>query len=384
MAKKSMIAKAKRTPKFKVRGYTAASSAAGRALHAPVRAVPHLLPGARPAGRAAGRDQVELVGPMNISDPIADMLTRIRNASRARHTEVVVPASRTKREIARILKDEGFIDDVREEQEGPRDVLRLTLKYVDGKVPVVSGLKRISKPGLRVYAAQDRHPARPRRPRHRHRQHQPGDHDRRAGPQGPARRRSPRVRLVGRRCHVSDACPSPSRPASTSTLDGRTITVKGPKGDAARATSIPTCSSAARTAGSSSSRPTSSKTHRQLHGLTRTLVANMVVGVTDGYRKGLEITGVGYRAAAGRREAPAQPGLQPPDRDRPARRASASRSRTRPASPSSASTRSSSARSPPGSARRASPSPTRARASATPARSIRRKAGKAGKIGGKK
>jgi small subunit ribosomal protein S8 len=89
---------------------------------------------------------------MNVSDPIADMLTRVRNASRARHTEVVVPASRTKREIARILKEEGFIADVREEREGPAQLLRLELKYVDGKVPVVSGLKRISKPGLRVYA----------------------------------------------------------------------------------------------------------------------------------------------------------------------------------------------------------------------------------------
>jgi small subunit ribosomal protein S8 len=89
---------------------------------------------------------------MNVSDPIADMLTRIRNASRARHLEVVVPASRTKREIARILKDEGFISDVREERAGPGQVLRLELKYVDGKAPVVSGLKRISKPGLRVYA----------------------------------------------------------------------------------------------------------------------------------------------------------------------------------------------------------------------------------------
>ena len=89
---------------------------------------------------------------MNISDPIADMLTRVRNASRARHTEVIVPASRTKREIARILKDEGFIADVAEEQDGTVPVLRITLKYVDGKVPVVSGLKRISKPGLRVYA----------------------------------------------------------------------------------------------------------------------------------------------------------------------------------------------------------------------------------------
>ena len=91
---------------------------------------------------------------MNISDPIADMLTRIRNASRARHTEVVVPASRTKREIARILVDEGFIAGVSEEKDGTMQVLRLTLKYVDGKAPVVSGLKRISKPGLRVYAGK--------------------------------------------------------------------------------------------------------------------------------------------------------------------------------------------------------------------------------------
>ena len=91
---------------------------------------------------------------MNISDPIADMLTRIRNASRAHHAEVVVPASRTKREIARILKDEGFIADVREDKDGTLMILHLELKYVDGKVPVVSGLKRISKPGLRVYACK--------------------------------------------------------------------------------------------------------------------------------------------------------------------------------------------------------------------------------------
>jgi small subunit ribosomal protein S8 len=90
---------------------------------------------------------------MNVSDPIADMLTRIRNASRARHDDVVVPVSRTKLAIARILKDEGFIDDFSEFQEGPQAALRIKLKYV-GKVPVVSGLKRISKPGLRVYAAK--------------------------------------------------------------------------------------------------------------------------------------------------------------------------------------------------------------------------------------
>jgi small subunit ribosomal protein S8 len=90
---------------------------------------------------------------MNVSDPIADMLTRIRNASRARHEEVVVPASKTKLAIARILKDEGFIDDFSELQEGPRNLVKIRLRYV-GKVPVVSGLKRVSKPGLRVYAAK--------------------------------------------------------------------------------------------------------------------------------------------------------------------------------------------------------------------------------------
>jgi small subunit ribosomal protein S8 len=90
---------------------------------------------------------------MNISDPIADMLTRIRNANRARHDEVSVPASRTKLAIARILKEEGFIEDFSEERDGARTALRIRLRYV-GKVPVVSGLKRISKPGLRVYAAK--------------------------------------------------------------------------------------------------------------------------------------------------------------------------------------------------------------------------------------
>ena len=97
---------------------------------------------------------------------------------------------------------------------------------------------------------------------------------------------------------------------------------QGPQGRRSPASSTPTCASAARTARSSSPGPTEQKTHKQLHGLTRTLVNNMVVGVTDGYRKGLEITGVGYRAVQGRREAPAEPRLQPPDRDRPAGRAS--------------------------------------------------------------
>ena len=90
---------------------------------------------------------------MNISDPIADMLTRIRNGSRARHSEITLPASRTKRAIAEILREEGFIEDFEEARDGAHPTLRLKLKYV-GKVPVISGLKRVSKPGLRVYATK--------------------------------------------------------------------------------------------------------------------------------------------------------------------------------------------------------------------------------------
>jgi small subunit ribosomal protein S8 len=89
---------------------------------------------------------------MNTTDPIADMLTRIRNASAARHRELTLPSSRIKREIARILVEEGFVDSWTTSQDGVQEMLNLELKYVEGRTPVVSGLKRISKPGLRVYA----------------------------------------------------------------------------------------------------------------------------------------------------------------------------------------------------------------------------------------
>ncbi|HYM53156.1 MAG TPA: 30S ribosomal protein S8 [Candidatus Dormibacteraeota bacterium] len=89
---------------------------------------------------------------MNVTDPIADMLTRIRNASAARHGELMLPSSRVKREIARILTEEGFIEGFSTSQDGVQEMLSVQLKYVEGRTPVVSGLKRISKPGLRVYA----------------------------------------------------------------------------------------------------------------------------------------------------------------------------------------------------------------------------------------
>ncbi len=92
---------------------------------------------------------------MTMSDPIADMLTRIRNASRARHPHVEMPASRVKLSIAQVLRDEGYIDSFEERGEEPKRVLRVYLRYAAsgrGRDPVLSGIRRISKPGLRVYA----------------------------------------------------------------------------------------------------------------------------------------------------------------------------------------------------------------------------------------
>ena len=91
-----------------------------------------------------------------VTDTIADMLTRIRNANSMRYEEVSVPASKIKNEIARILKEEGFIKDYTINSD--ENVINLTLKYTDKKERVITGLKRISKPGLRVYAKNDEIP----------------------------------------------------------------------------------------------------------------------------------------------------------------------------------------------------------------------------------
>ena len=95
---------------------------------------------------------------MVVSCPIADMLTRIRNANQMRYEEVSMPTSKIKQEIASILKSEGFINDFRVEKGDVQDTLVLTLKYGEKKERVISGLKCISKPGLRVYAKADNIP----------------------------------------------------------------------------------------------------------------------------------------------------------------------------------------------------------------------------------
>ena len=93
-----------------------------------------------------------------INDPIADMLTRIRNGLIARHDSVTMPASNMKKAIAKILLDEGYIKSVDYIDDGVQGQIKVTLKYMQGKESVIKGLKRISKPGLRVYARNDEIP----------------------------------------------------------------------------------------------------------------------------------------------------------------------------------------------------------------------------------
>ena len=95
---------------------------------------------------------------MQITDPIADMLTRIRNAGTARHATVDVPASGMKKAIAQILLDEGYIKSYTVEEDGKQGMIHITLKYLGNKEKVISGLRRVSKPGLRVYAGADELP----------------------------------------------------------------------------------------------------------------------------------------------------------------------------------------------------------------------------------
>lgn len=88
---------------------------------------------------------------MTMTDPIADMLTRVRNASQAMHDEVVIPASKIKENIAKILADEGFVDSFEVVSDGAQPQIRIRLKYTEDRDRIISGIRRVSKPGRRVY-----------------------------------------------------------------------------------------------------------------------------------------------------------------------------------------------------------------------------------------
>ena len=162
-----MIAKQQRTPKFKVQEYTRCERC-GRP-HSVIRkfklcricfrelAYKGQIPGVKkPAGNPQEWEGGNYI--MVMTDPIADMLTRIRNANMVRHEKLEIPASKLKREIADILKREGFIRDVEFVEDSKQGIIRVFLKYGQNNERVITGLKRISKPGLRVYAKSNEVP----------------------------------------------------------------------------------------------------------------------------------------------------------------------------------------------------------------------------------
>lgn len=169
MAKKSLKVKQQKPQKYQTREYNRCKIC-GRP-HAYIRkfgicrvcfrelAHKGEIPGVKKqAGKEADKNKKKEGKKLNITDPIADMLTRIRNANSSKHKTVDVPASNMKKAIADILVREGYIKSSEVIEDGTQGIIRITLKYDEKGARVIDGLKRISKPGLRVYASKDELP----------------------------------------------------------------------------------------------------------------------------------------------------------------------------------------------------------------------------------
>ena len=240
---------------------------------------------------------------------------------------------------------------------------------------MIIGLERVSRPGRRRYVDHDEVP----------RVHGgmgtaivTTSHGVMTGHEAQAegrRRRGRRLRLVSIAMSRIGRKPIPVPEGVTVEIAPGRVAVKGPKGELAQAVS-PDMTVEQADGVVTVARPTDRGEHRALHGLTRSLIANMVEGVTDGYEKRLEIQGVGYRAQLKGKNLELALGYSHPVSIERARRGSSSRFRSRPRSSCAGSTSSWSARSPPRSASAARPSPTRARASATSGEHVLRKVGK--------
>ena len=247
---------------------------------------------------------------MSMTDPIADMLTRIRNANIAMHDEVSMPSSKQKVALAEVLQSEGYIDGFSaiDNVDRPGATLTINMKYSPERQRVISGLKRVSKPGLRVYTKNDQIPRGPRWPGCGRVVDQQGIDHRPGGPQGQGRRRGPLLRLVAgiesralsrsrrRTCHASET--PPSRPVGSRDLPvGRRGHGEGPEGHAG-AHSPRGDLDGGRGRDGDADPGQRRRESKALHGLSRSLVNNMIIGVSEGFRKDLEIIGVGYRANA--------------------------------------------------------------------------------------
>ena len=234
---------------------------------------------------------------MSMTDPIADFLTRIRNGIMAAHETVDMPSSNLKKEIARILREQGYIESFETHEGAPGaagERLVVNLKYTDARVSVISGIKRVSRPGQRTLRRRQAHPQGAGRHGHRDHVHVPGRDDRPRCPQGGRRRRGRRAGLVGAMSRIGRK-PIPVPASVTVTIEPEVVRVAGPRGDLEerKARDIEVAQEDGQLL---VTRPTDRAEHRALHGLTRSLIANMVEGVTTGFTKTLEIQGVGYRA----------------------------------------------------------------------------------------
>ena len=204
---------------------------------------------------------------MQITDTIADMLTRIRNANSAKHDTVDIPASNMKKAIAQILVDEGYVKSFQVIEDGKQGVIRVTLKYQGAnKSQVLMGLRRVSKPGLRIYSSSEDMPKA---------WHSFGKGGRKS------------MSRIGRKPIAVPAG------VDVSIADG-VVTVKGAKGTLTQKVH-PNMTVTVENGEVLVTRPNDEKENRALHGLTRSLIANMVTGVTQGFSKKLEVNGVGYR-----------------------------------------------------------------------------------------
>ena len=236
---------------------------------------------------------------MHITDPVADMLTRVRNANNAKHETVDVPASNMKKSIAQILLDEGYIKSFTVEDDGLQGMIHITLKYNAGKEKVITGLRRVSKPGLRVYVGADELPRVLRG----------------LGIAIISTSKGVMTDKAARAAHVGGEVMAfvwyggyrtMSRigrmpitvPAgvTVNVAEGNVVTVKGPKGELTQSLRPEMIIKQEGTT-ITVERPSDDKLHRSVHGLTRTLLHNMVIGVTEGFKKELDVNGVGYRVA---------------------------------------------------------------------------------------
>src|SRR3954464_12443319 len=240
---------------------------------------------------------------MSMTDPVADFLTRVRNGLHADRDDVEMPASNFKAEIARILQEQGYIEAYEVEAARVGRVLRVTLKYTEDRKPVIQGIQRVSKPGRREYVEAGTIPkvqgGMGTTIVSTSRGVMTGPDARRAGvgggPRGGPRRRGRGGGGEGLVMSRIGRQPVSVPDGVEINIEPELVSVKGPKGELAERKSreIDVKQEDGQIV---VTRPTDRGDHRALHGLTRSLIANMVEGVTNGFEKRLEIQGVGYRA----------------------------------------------------------------------------------------